>query len=200
MTPYFMPERGIPPDGYREVLYWRITENTTRIVILQLLALPLLIVWGLIFYWLAMRFGKLPSSIISSAVVRVMFALAGIMLTILLHEAVHGITMQLFGARPRYGVMWKYGMFYATAPGYAFPRKEYLIVAIAPLISLSLLAVLGMVLLSGSTVVGLLALCATVNAAGAVGDLWIMGIVLRYPSATYIVDEQDGVRIFLPAY
>lgn len=200
MTPYFMPERGTPPDGYREVLCWRITENTTRIVILQLVALPLLIVWGLIFYWLAIRLGKMPSSFISSSMVRVMFALAGIIVTILLHEAVHGITMQLFGAHPRYGVMWRYGMFYATAPGFAFSRRDYLIVAITPLICISLLAVLGMILMAGSAVVGLLALCATVNAAGAVGDLWIMGIVLRYPPSTYVVDEQDGVRIFLPAY
>jgi len=200
MTPYFIPERGTPPDGYREMLYWRITENTKRIVILQLVALPLLIVWGLIFYWLAIRLGKMPSSFISSSMVRVLFAVAGIMVTIVLHEAVHGITMRLFGAHPRYGIMWRYGMFYATAPGFAFPRRDYLIVAITPLIGVSLLAVLGMILLAGSAVVGLLALCATVNAAGAVGDLWIIGIVLRYPPSTYVVDEQDGVRIFLPAY
>jgi hypothetical protein len=107
--------------------------------------------------------------------------------------------MRLFGARPRYGVLWKYGMFYATAPGYAFQRNEYLCIALAPLAALSVFAVLAMPLLSGSYALWLVVLGATANAAGAIGDLWIAAIVFtRYPPHAFVIDERDGMRIFLP--
>jgi len=31
-----------------------------------------------------------------------------------------------------------------------------------------------------------------------VGDLWITTIVLRYPATAYVIDEKDGIRVFLP--
>ncbi len=89
-------------------------------------------------------------------------------------------------------------MFYATSPGHVYRRAGYIVVALAPLLVLSLVAVLGMMLFAGSVWVVLLALCATMNASGAIGDLWIVTVILRYPPHAYLVDERDGVRIFLP--
>jgi hypothetical protein len=37
------------------------------------------------------------------------------------------------------------------------------------------------------------------NAAGAVGDVWMSLIALRYPRSTWIVDERDGMRVFVVA-
>jgi hypothetical protein len=88
-------------------------------------------------------------------------------------------------------------MFYATSPGYAFRRNDYLVVILAPLVGLSLLALM-VILFAPPEVALLLALCATVNGAGAVGDLWILLITLRYPERAYVMDERDGMRIFLP--
>jgi hypothetical protein len=90
-------------------------------------------------------------------------------------------------------------MFYATSPGFAYPRSQFIAVALAPLVVLSLLAILGMVALAGTAWVVLFAFVATFNAAGAVGDMWITAVVLRYPPHAFVVDERDGVRIFLPA-
>jgi hypothetical protein len=87
---------------------------------------------------------------------------------------------------------------YATAPGFAFRRNSYLVVSLAPLICLSILAILGMMALMGTAWVALFALCASINAAGAIGDLWITRIVSRYPANAYIMDERDGIRVFLP--
>ena len=44
----------------------------------------------------------------------------------------------------------------------------------------------------------MIALGAVVNFAGAVGDLWIAWIVFRYPEQVVVVDERDGMRVFLP--
>jgi hypothetical protein len=36
------------------------------------------------------------------------------------------------------------------------------------------------------------------NAGGAIGDLWMVGIVLRYPPHALVRDEADSIRIYLP--
>jgi hypothetical protein len=52
-------------------------------------------------------------------------------------------------------------------------------------------------ILQGTAWVALLAICGVVNASGAVGDMWITMIVLRYESTAYVMDERDGIRVFL---
>lgn len=117
--------------------------------------------------------------------------------TIILHELAHGLVMRMCGAKPLYGVLWKQFMFYATCPGYGFRRNSYLLLALAPLAGISCLAVVGMFLLQGTNWVGLLVLCATINGCGAVGDMWIVTRVLRYPKSVYVVDERDGFRVLV---
>jgi len=191
-------QAGQPPFGYREILYWKISEKPSRLLLMNLLSVPLLGLGLVIFFGLALVFRWLPSSFRLS-IVHYLGLLVGLVLVLVLHELAHGIAMRLFGARPRYGVMWEKAMFFATAPGFAFPRRQYLVIALAPLVSLSLLAILGMWLLAGSAWVLPLALAAAINASGAIGDLWISAMVLRYPPHAYIIDEQDGMRVFLPA-
>jgi hypothetical protein len=191
-------KRGELPPGYREVLYWKITAETSRIVQLQLIGLPLFAAACLLFFGLAFLLGS------NQAIFRVngwvaLVTLAGSILILAIHELVHGVTMRAFGARPRYGILWKEAMLYATTPGFAFRRDQYLSVALAPLVSLNLLSALGLLLLAGTAWVLPLVVCAAINAGGAIGDLWITRVVLRYPPGAYIMDEIDGVRIFLPA-
>jgi hypothetical protein len=192
------PGRGELPPNHHEVLYWRITDKPSRAIFLQIISVPLFVLWSGIFYQLAIRLGRLPASFKIQFGPDLLIALFGIIMTLVLHEFMHGITMQVFGAHPQYGVLWKQLMFYATSPGYVYPRGQFLAIALAPLVLLSLLAVLGMLLLAGSNMVIVLSLLAAINAAGAIGDLWIVTIVLRYPSYAYIMDERDGIRVFLP--
>ncbi len=190
-------EPGQIPQGYHEVLYWKITGQPMRMIVLQVVSIPLFIASLLVFYGLAAWLGRLPLSGHIS-LLQGIGLLIGLPFVLVLHELVHGLVMRYFGAHPRYGVMWKQLMFYATSPGYAFPRRRYLYVALAPLVVISVLAVLAMLPLAGTTWVGLWALLASVNAAGAIGDLWISLVVLRYPPRAYVIDERDGMRIYLP--
>ncbi|MDD5371343.1 MAG: DUF3267 domain-containing protein, partial [Anaerolineaceae bacterium] len=181
---------------YQEVLYWRITEKPVRFLMLQILAVPLFIISGAIFFSLAVSLGKMPA-LLEFGLREIGLTLAGIVLTLLLHELAHGGVMQLFGARPRYGFLWKQMMFYATSPGYTYRRNNYIAIALAPLILLSLLFILGMWFLQGTGWVAVFGICAVINASGAIGDLWITTIVLRYAATAYIMDERDGIRVFL---
>jgi len=186
---------GTLPSGYQEVLYYRLKK--IRAIVLQILSIPLFVVFGLIFLNIAMGLGKLRSQV-QIDLTGMILLLAGTLLTLVLHELTHGVVMQIFGAKPHYGVLWKQAMFYATTPGYAYRRNNYLLITLAPLFILSILVILGMWLMQGTLWVALLAMCGTINAAGAIGDLWIAIIVLWYAPTAYVMDERDGVRVFLP--
>lgn len=185
------------PDHYQQVLYWRLTGSPARLILIQALAIPLFFLSTLIFFQIALHLGNLPSSFLID-LNQVGVTLAAILITIVLHEWLHGMTMKLFGAKPQYGFKWKQLLFYATCPGHAFQRNHYIAVALAPLVVLTIVFILGMWLLSGTGWVALLGICGVLNASGAIGDLWMSGIALRYPTVAYIVDEQDGMRVFLP--
>ena len=187
---------GEPPSDYQEVLHWKITEKASHILIMNLLAIPVAIVVGIVFFIFVRMFGKAPKMMWNGN--ETLSFLIGIIIVIALHEFMHAVVMQIFGAKPKYG-FWRKGlMFYAKAPGYAFKRNQYVIILLSPLVSLSVLACCGILIQSGTSVVWLLALWAIINASAAGGDLWITAIVLRYPSYAYVVDERDGMRMFLP--
>jgi hypothetical protein len=188
--------QGRLPEGYREVLYWTITEKPSRVVALQIFSIPLFFAFGWVFYRLAIGLGRLSGDL-EFRLLELGSIVIGIPLTFILHEIFHGLTMRLFGARPQYGVLWRQLLFYATSPGFAYRRNAYLAVALAPLVGLSLLAILGMIVFNGTFWVALLALCAAINGSGAIGDLWISMIVLRYPPEACVIDERDGIRVFL---
>ena len=190
------PASGSLPGDYQEVLSWKVTGERSRVITLNILGVVLFIIFGLIFSGLATSLGKLPSEG-KYGLSAIGLAFAGIVLTLILHEFTHGMAMRLFGARPRYGVIWKGLMFYATSPEFAYRRNSYIAIALAPFVVISFLVVLGMWLLQGTLWVALLAVCGTINASGAIGDLYMTMIVLRYASTARVIDERDGIRVYM---
>jgi hypothetical protein len=183
------------PPGYCEVLYWRISDRRGHLLAINLLAFVMLSLFGYVFTSLVFLFGHPPAE----GDIDLLPLVPGVIFLVLVHELTHGIAMRVYGAQPRYGFLWKGLMFYATAPGHAFRRNQYLVVALAPLVSLSLLACCAIRLLAGSDfyTAAIVAILAAVNGSSSTGDLWISTIMLRYPPQAYVVDERDGMRVFL---
>lgn len=193
-----IPLAGALPAAYHEVLYWRVTEKTSRLILIQVLALVSFVLFGLLFASLAISMGKLPTSGSFTLGLRESGALCiGIVLTVVVHELTHGLVMRRAGATPRYGIFWKGLMLYATSSGYTYHRTTYAVILLAPFVLISALAVLGIWLVPGLLWVILFIICGAVNASGAIGDLWMTQIVLRYPRTARIMDDRDGMRIFV---
>lgn len=188
---------GKPPPDYKEVLYWKISDKAGRTIIMNLLSIPLGLLVGVGFFIFINLFGKPGKITVSSWIFGLVFIL-GIILIIPLHEFAHGVAMKSFGAPVKYGFIWKGFMFYATSPGYAFQRNPYIVVLLAPLVSLSILACFGILVSADILMILSLAFWGAINGGASIGDLWITTIVLRYPSYAYIIDEHDGMRIFMP--
>jgi len=194
-----IPASGALPDDYQEVLSWKVTGKPMRVIALNIFGILLFIIFGMVFSSIAIRVGKMPSEgSFRLGLGEMGLAVAGIVVTFVLHELTHGLTMQMFGASPKYGIIWKGLMLYATSPGYVYRRNDYVVIALAPFVFISTLVVLGIWLLQGTLWVALLGICGIVNASGAIGDMWITMIVLRYAATAYVMDERDGIRVFLP--
>jgi hypothetical protein len=109
------------------------------------------------------------------------------------HEWLHGLAIRYYGGKPRYGVGVAHFILpyaYATTE-HEFSRNQFIVVLLTPLVVLTLVGVLLMIGLEWS----LLIVPLTLNAAGAVADVWMALNVLSYPAHVRIVDHEGGVRI-----
>jgi len=186
---------GVLPENYQEVFYWRLTSNFSRVVILNIISVLSFVVFGWLFLEFARIFAKLSLSV-SFDLFGMAILFLSIVFTLILHEGIHAIFMKMFGSKPIFGFIFPIAI-YTTSPGFAYKRNSYLIITLAPLLVINLLYIGLTLLFSGSPFIFILLICATVNASGAVGDLWISKIVLGYPKSAFIMDEKDGVRVFL---
>ncbi len=123
--------------------------------------------------------------------------LAGVMaVMIVLHEGLHGLFFWLYThAKPKFAFKGFYA--YAAMPGWYLPRREYLVTALAPLVGITVLGVLGLALLPGWADPPLIWLL-ILNTSGAVGDLWIVWALLRAPSGVLGCDNGDSAELFVP--
>ena len=187
------------PDGYVEVRHTLLTENRLLILLNLFSLLPL----GVMIVWMALWWGLVSQGRVPAPAPEIdipwWLSLVVIMLVVFpLHELLHGVSFTVFGHRARYGANLSKGLLYATADNALFRRSEYIIIALAPFVAITLLAML-LMLLVPQWLAYYVAFAAVINAGGAVGDLWMVTVVLRYPADALVRDEADGFRIYVPA-
>lgn len=95
------------------------------------------------FGWAGVAFGYLIGSGQMSSLAFLGWLLAGIPATLLLvplHELLHGLMFRWYGAKDvRYGVIWRYLMFYAVAHHFPVNFRQFRYIALAPFVVISLL-------------------------------------------------------------
>ncbi|MGW8317966.1 MAG: metalloprotease family protein [Candidatus Promineifilaceae bacterium] len=122
--------------------------------------------------------------------------LLALIATLLLHELIHGLGFWLLSkSRPKFGVHLLYA--YAAAPDWYLPRNPFIIVGLAPFLTITLLGLLALPVISVNGVPVLLA-AITLNAAGSMGDLIVAGWFLMRSPNLLAQDSGPAVRIFEP--
>jgi hypothetical protein len=191
------------PANYQEVRCF-VATDAGILFTLNVLAFGLLVLgFGAMLGWIALtqRF-NLWWPLVDSQNVSSWLLWLGVIAVFPLHEWVHGIAIRYTGHKPRYGLIstpvWKLKIpvaLYATADDAYFRRDEFILITLLPLI---MITVLGMLLLSivGTSLAWYVILAVSLNAGGAVGDLWMAAIVLRYLPDVLVKDEADRIRIF----
>lgn len=113
---------------------------------------------------------------------------------IVLHEGVHGLFFYLFtGKRPVYGIGLGYA--YAAAPEWYIPRNRYLVIALAPLLLLTLLGLALLAWLPPAGIPGVL-LFLILNDGGAAGDLTVVGWLLTQPASCMAQDNGHAILLY----
>lgn len=113
-----------------------------------------------------------------------------------IHEAFHGIFFWYYtGARPVFGFRGAYA--FAAAPDWYMPRTPYLITTLAPLVGITLIGLLLMVIVPAKWVASLIFIVA-LNAAGAVGDMWVAWWLIHCPPDAFGNDCGDVTSLYIP--
>lgn len=111
-----------------------------------------------------------------------------------LHEAIHAVAILLLGGRPTFGLRLPLAA-YCTAPGQVFTRKGYTVVALAPLVVLTVVGVVITILWPQWATWLWFAFAG--NISGAVGDLATASEVRRLPSGALIADNEAGYTAYV---
>ncbi|MBN2305473.1 MAG: DUF3267 domain-containing protein [Anaerolineae bacterium] len=184
------------PDGYREVRYLSVNQRGMLVWLNLMSLIPLVISAMLIFGLGQVYHEELGAPLVIGELPFTLPSWLGLILALLvlpLHELIHGLAIQQCGHRPRYGV--KLLVLFATSDGAYFRRGEFIRIALAPLVCISAAGTI-FILFLPADLGHWIALAVTLNAAGAIGDLWMTAVVLRYDSMILVRDEEDSMRIF----
>ena len=78
---------GALPENYQEVLSWKLTGKPMRVIALNVVGVIFFFIFGMIFSSIAFRLGKMPSvGNFRVGLVEISLAIAGILITSILHE------------------------------------------------------------------------------------------------------------------
>jgi len=200
-----MPATLHLPEGYRSIGTLDLTKNLRALFYMNIAGAFLLFVFYYLFFRAALwmrpvaAFHGLSTSIQGlGGVLRIIVAVIGIYAAVIvLHEATHGIFLTWFTrTRPIFAFRGYYA--YASAPGWYFPRYQYLLVSLAPLVLLSLLGLAVLEFVPAGWFLPVISFMAF-NASGAVGDLAVFFWLLRQPSTCLAYDVGEAVTLYLPS-
>ncbi|MCP5097424.1 MAG: DUF3267 domain-containing protein [Chloroflexi bacterium] len=117
-------------------------------------------------------------------------------LVVIFHEICHGIFFWIFTReRPIIGFNLLYA--YASAPGWHFPRNQFILIGIAPFVIITLLGI-GGIFFANLLMVPRLILAMTVNAAGSIGDLLVIAWLISQPAKTLVQDDGPKITLYHP--
>jgi hypothetical protein len=201
----------LPPD-YRHQATLDLTKSRKAVVGAIVSGIVLLITVGWLFVQFtnlvrpsaleAMRFHAILTTTSSggtSITIPFQVPVIALVLVMLIHELVHGLFYWWFaGQRPTFGIK-GLGVYVAAPAEFYFPRNQYLVVGIAPLVLLTLVGLL-LVTIVPVVVVPILILFVAFNAAGAAGDLLMVTRLLSYSPDTLMQDNGSGVIVYGPEY
>lgn len=110
-----------------------------------------------------------------------------------LHEGIHALAFICWGGKPYFGAKLPVAL-YCGAKNQLFRRNQYLVVGLAPLVVITVVAVIFTLCypaLASYTLLGSIG-----NFSGAAGDVWGVMKILRQPRNVFVEDTDVGYRVW----
>jgi len=189
------------PNGYIYSQEVDLSRDFKLVLLLNLAGVALFVLFG----WLFLKLSAYLRRIIPIVAMTgqppstpeiILEILAAFLIALTLHEAVHGLFFLLVTRdRPIFGLRGAFA--YAAAPGWYIPRNHYLAVGLSPWILISSVGLAATIIAPENALLPLL-FGLTINASGAVGDLYITGWLLSQPAEALINDRGDAMTVYCP--
>jgi hypothetical protein len=125
---------------------------------------------------------------------KVFSAIGLVVLVLIIHEIIHGLFFWIFShGRPVFALRPLYA--YAGAPTWFFPKRQYAITALGPLI---IIGAVGLVLLLLAPIGWILmtALLVALNTSGAIGDIFVFFRLLKCSPTSFANDTGEVVTFY----
>ena len=189
-----MKATDVLPRGYKEIFSVNLQKNKKMAISLNIVATVVAVIMII-----PMCFVVPISALFSMEegigryILRFAVLIAGSVLYLVLHEAVHGIAMKICGTKKiKYGFK---GMFaYAGSSDY-YDKKSYIFIALAPVVLWGIvLAVLNFVV--PYEWIWVVYIIQVSNIGGAVGDFYVTLKFSRFPSDILVSDSGLGMTVY----
>jgi putative zincin peptidase len=119
--------------------------------------------------------------------------IVGSIIILPIHEVLHGLAITFWGGIPHYGAKLPFAL-YCGAKDQLFHRNAYLVVALTPIVVITLAAILFTLL---SPILASYTLLASIsNFSGAAGDVWMAAKLWRQPKNVLVEDTEAGYAVW----
>jgi hypothetical protein len=179
------------PNGYREVRRVDLMRNRKEAILINLLAFVIAGGVGVLGFVLCPPFDEIHVGI--QTAIRLLVISVGIIGYMILHELIHGVFMKAFsGLKPRYGFT---GLYAFAGSNALFDRKQYLIIAFAPVVILGIvIAVLTAAFYE--TAFWDLYIIQIINLSGAAGDFYVGFLIARSGNDILVHDSGTDMTFY----
>jgi hypothetical protein len=188
------------PEGFvlrREI---NLQKDQSLLVKLNLWGLLLLLPIGFLLLWAAVAlhpaFHSIPEVLTPLIPItrQILALILGLIVTLVLHELVHGAFFWISTRQsPKFGFRGAYA--FAAAPEWYIQRSTYFFIGAAPLVILSAIGVICIPLIPPAFMITWL-FCLLTNASGAIGDVFILAVLISQPATAMIQDRGDVISVF----
>lgn len=185
----------ILPDGYVQSDEINLKKNKPLTILLNIFAFfifsisfALLSIFGTV-----IRLGmvKMSGSISTGSM---LIMLGSMVFILVIHELIHGLFFWMFSrSKPVLAIRLLYA--YAGAPAWFFPKHQYALIALVPLVMIGVVGLLLIMLVPASWFL-MIAFLVALNTGGAVGDLFVFVRLLKLSPTGFTNDTGDLVTFF----
>ncbi len=183
------------PDGYAQSGEINLKKDKRLAIILNIVAFFVFIISFILLsiFGAALRTDTLNiSGSISAGAMIILLGLT--VFVLILHELIHGFFFWVFSrSKPVFALRPLYA--YAGAPTWYFPKRQYAIIALGPLVIIGAAGVLLTMLVPVSWLL-MIAFLVALNTGGAIGDIFVFIRLLKCSPTSFANDTGDVVTFF----
>ena len=183
------------PDGYVQSDEINLKKDMRLAILLNIGAFIIFIpMFYLLSGFMAVVRPDITNFSVTITIEKVLGAIGLVVLVLIIHEIIHGLFFWIFShGRPVFALRPLYA--YAGAPTWFFPKRQYAITALGPLIIIGAVGLL-LLLLAPISWMPMIALLVALNTGGAIGDVFVFFRLLKCSPTSFANDTGEVVTFF----